>query len=218
VTEEVGVRRSTFLHQAQDTPDLVFLQLYSMPRAGAALSAAGVAASAAGNKELVLARRGNGSETPRYSQGPPELSGREARNAALEYKYIRYEVHGRRQDRTDLLDRPGNSKAQSRGLLVELDQAFAEAERDDGCARRSSLAGTGAFLIRGRHGSAERSGADTGPASARAYQLNGGTRKSLAARCLQERHYFYRQVRVTTRSDGADSSARLRFAQVQVRI
>jgi enoyl-CoA hydratase len=92
-----------------------------------------------------------------------------------------------------MLNRPETRNAQNRALLVELDQAFLQAESDD-TVRVVILAGAGKMFSSGHdlkenvdnHGHGDRH-PTTG--------LNGGTRQAAEARMLQEWHYFFNNTR-----------------------
>ncbi|WP_310962490.1 enoyl-CoA hydratase [Nocardioides terrisoli] len=95
-----------------------------------------------------------------------------------------------------MLNRPRQRNAQSRGLLVELDDALVRAERDDR-VRVVILGGNGPVFSSGHDlGSAddvrERSGAPEGHPS---YDLNGGSRLGTEQRMLQEWHYYFQNTR-----------------------
>ncbi|WP_375501582.1 enoyl-CoA hydratase [uncultured Jatrophihabitans sp.] len=93
------------------------------------------------------------------------------------------------------LDRPKARNAQSRGLLVELDQAMTEAERDDE-VRVVILGGTGPMFSSGhdmgsKEALEERS---PGPNQHPSALVNGGTRDGSERRMLQEWHYFFQNT------------------------
>jgi len=91
------------------------------------------------------------------------------------------------------LDRPSARNAQNRGLLVELGEAFTEAEEDDD-VRVVILRGAGTMFSSGhdlgtKELLAERTPDD--PAFHRSYAVNGGSRTGAEKRMLQEWHYFF---------------------------
>jgi enoyl-CoA hydratase len=65
-----------------------------------------------------------------------------------EYKYIRYELLDDGLIARITLDRPRTRNAQNRGLLVELDDAFGQAEADD-TVRVVILCGAGPLFSSG---------------------------------------------------------------------
>ncbi len=108
-----------------------------------------------------------------------------------DYEFLQYETHDDGAIVRILLDRPEARNAQNRGLLVELDEAFAVAEADDTC-RVVILGGTGPMFS---------SGHDMGSAQAIAeYQshptmsINGATRDGAEKRMLQEWHYYFQNT------------------------
>ncbi|GAC1314058.1 MAG: enoyl-CoA hydratase [Acidimicrobiales bacterium] len=113
-----------------------------------------------------------------------------------EYKYVSYETIDDGRIARIMLNRPDTRNAQNRGLLVELDQAFLEAEADD-TVRVVILGGVGPMFSSGHDmGSAEaiaeRSG---GPGQHPTSVINGGTREGAEARMLQEWHYYFQNTR-----------------------
>lgn len=93
------------------------------------------------------------------------------------------------------LNRPKQRNAQHRGLLVELDQAFADAEADD-TVRVIILAGNGPSFSAGHDlGSAEaHAQRDPGPDQHPSFQEFGGTRKGAERRTLQESQFYFRNT------------------------
>jgi enoyl-CoA hydratase len=90
------------------------------------------------------------------------------------------------------LNRPQMRNAQSRGLLVELDEVFREAEADD-LVRVIVLAGAGPIFSSGHDlgskGAMEES--SPGPAQHPTFQSYGATRDAAERRMLQEWHFFF---------------------------
>src|SRR5215467_6739362 len=89
------------------------------------------------------------------------------------------------------LNRVDARNAQNRGLLVELGDAFLQAESDDQ-VRVVILAGAGPLFSSGhdlgsKDAVAERS---AGPAQHATYQQYGGSRAGAAQRMLQEWHFY----------------------------
>ena len=94
-----------------------------------------------------------------------------------------------------MLNRPDARNAQNRGMLVELDDAFTRAERDD----------TVRVIIFGGHGPMFSSGHDTGtqlaqeemypgPGQHPTRLIHGGTRSPVEQIMLQEWHYFFQNT------------------------
>jgi len=112
-----------------------------------------------------------------------------------EYKFIVVESHDEGSIVRILLDRPATRNAQSRGLLVELDEAFLAAEADDK-VRVVILGGTGPIFSSGHDmGSKESVTERMGPDFHPTFLKNGGTRKGAEARMLQEWHYFFENTK-----------------------
>ncbi|GJF16715.1 enoyl-CoA hydratase [Mycolicibacterium cyprinidarum] len=91
------------------------------------------------------------------------------------------------------LDRPATQNAQSRTLLVQLDEAFGRAEADDD-VRVVILAARGKNFSAGHDLGSEEALAErtAGPRQHPSFQVNGGTRDAGAERTyLQEWHYFF---------------------------
>lgn len=91
------------------------------------------------------------------------------------------------------LNRPDAHNAQSRTLLVQLDEAFGRAEADDE-VRVVILAARGKNFSAGHDLGSEAALAERapGPGQHPTFQLNGATRSGVAERTyLQEWHYFY---------------------------
>ena len=110
-------------------------------------------------------------------------------------KYIDYETVDDGRIARITLNRVEARNAQNRGLLVELGDAFMEAEADDQ-VRVVILAGAGPLFSSGhdlgsRDARAERT---PGPDFHQSYATNGGSRKGAEARMLQEWHYFFQNT------------------------
>src|SRR2546428_13937124 len=112
------------------------------------------------------------------------------------YKYLTNELLDQGSIARVMLNRPTTRNAQNRGLLVELNQAFLEAESDDR-VRVVILGGVGPMFSSGHDlGSKEAIQETTpGPDQNPTYQINGGTRPSVERRMLQEWHYFFANTR-----------------------
>ena len=90
------------------------------------------------------------------------------------------------------LNRPDTRNAQNRGLLVELDKAFSEAEEDDQ-VRVVILAGAGPMFSSGHDQRSQQGRVDVtpGPDAHPSITINGGTRRGAEHRMLQEWHYYF---------------------------
>jgi enoyl-CoA hydratase len=113
-----------------------------------------------------------------------------------DYRYIRYELLDDGLIARITLDRPRTRNAQNRGLLVELDDAFGQAEADD-TVRVVILCGAGPLFSSGHDmGSKEaRVEYQPGPGQHPSVTINGGKRKGAETRMLQEWHYFFENTR-----------------------
>lgn len=110
----------------------------------------------------------------------------------MDYKFLTVESFDDGAIRRIYMNRPETRNAQNRGLLVELDQAMAEAEADD-AVRVVILGGVGPSFSSGHDlGSpdaiAERS---DGPGRHPTTLAYGGTLTSLEQRYRQEWHFFF---------------------------
>src|ERR1700690_657052 len=113
-----------------------------------------------------------------------------------EYKYVTYETLDEGTIARIMLNRPGQRNAQNRGMLVDLHNAFLEAEADDQ-VRVVILGGTGSMFSSGhdmgsKDAIAERRG---GPDEHPTAGTNGGTRVGAESIMLQEWHYFFENTR-----------------------
>jgi enoyl-CoA hydratase/carnithine racemase len=113
-----------------------------------------------------------------------------------DFKYVTYETLDEGTIARIMLNRVESRNAQNRGLLVELDEAFLQAEADD-TVRVVILGGAGPIFSSGhdlgsKEAIAERMpGPDQHPTS----KINGGTRKGTEQRMLQEWHYFFENTK-----------------------
>jgi enoyl-CoA hydratase len=112
-----------------------------------------------------------------------------------EYKYVTYEPLDDGAIVRIMLNRPETRNAQNRGLLVDLHDAFLEAEADDQ-VRVVILGGHGSMFSSGhdlgsKDAIAERTGDDPHPT----YRINGATRKGSESLMLQEWHYFFENTK-----------------------
>ena len=116
--------------------------------------------------------------------------------AMPDYKFVTYETLDEGRIARILLNRPETRNAQSRGLLVELSDAFLQAEADDD-VRVVILGGVGPLFSSGHDmGSAEAMAEyQPGPNQHPSAKINGGTRLGAEKRMLQEWHYFYDNTR-----------------------
>jgi enoyl-CoA hydratase len=110
-------------------------------------------------------------------------------------KYIQYETLDEGRIARITLDRPTARNAQNRGMLVELGDAFLEAEADDE-VRVVILRGNGTMFSSGhdmgsKDALAERT---SGPDFHPSYTVNGATRSGAERLMLQEWHYFFQNT------------------------
>jgi enoyl-CoA hydratase len=114
----------------------------------------------------------------------------------MTYRFVTYESLDGGTIARITLNRPKTRNAQNRGLLVELDDAFAKAEADD-TVRVVILAAAGPIFSAGHDmGSSEAVAERTpGPTQHPTYRLQGGTRTGAERRMLQEWHYFFNNTR-----------------------
>jgi len=94
------------------------------------------------------------------------------------------------------LNRPEAHNAQSRGLLVQLDEAFLRAEADD-AVRVVILAARGKNFSAGHDLGSELALAERapGPAQLPSFRINGSKRDAVAEKTyLQEWHYFFQNT------------------------
>jgi len=112
-----------------------------------------------------------------------------------DYKFLLYDAFDENQIVRITLNRPSSRNAQNRGLLVELNDAFLEAEADDR-VRVIILAGAGPMFSSGHDlGSAEMlAELMPGPDQHVTAKTNGGTRVGAEKRMLQEWHYFFQNT------------------------
>ena len=110
-------------------------------------------------------------------------------------KYITYETLDEGKIARITLDRVTSRNAQNRGLLVELGDAFLEAEADDQ-VRVVILAGAGPMFSSGHDlGSKDAIAERTpGPDFHPSFATNGATRSGAESRMLQEWHYFFQNT------------------------
>jgi enoyl-CoA hydratase len=113
-----------------------------------------------------------------------------------DYKYVLYETLDSGRIARIMLNRPEARNAQNRGLLVELHDAFMQAEADDE-VRVVILGGTGPMFSSGHDlgSKAAREENTPGPTMHPTRESNGATRKGAEALMLQEWHYYYDNTR-----------------------
>ncbi|HEX5587424.1 MAG TPA: enoyl-CoA hydratase, partial [Acidimicrobiia bacterium] len=113
-----------------------------------------------------------------------------------DYKYVSYETIEDGTIARIMLDRVESRNAQNRGLLVDLDNAFREAEKDDQ-VRVVILGGAGPLFSSGHDlGSKDAIAERTpGPDFHPTFAIDGGTRKGAESRMLQEWHYFFENTK-----------------------
>jgi enoyl-CoA hydratase len=113
-----------------------------------------------------------------------------------EYQFVSYESFDEGKIVRINLNRPESRNAQNRGMLVELDQAFLEAESDD-TVRVVILGGAGPMFSSGHDMGSKVSMEEyaPGPNQHPTRQINGGTRLAAENRMLQEWHYFFDNTR-----------------------
>ena len=95
-----------------------------------------------------------------------------------DYKYVLYETVDDGTIARIMLNRPEARNAQNRGLLVELNDAFLQAEADD-TVRVVILGGTGSMFSSGHDlgSKASREEYTPGPNQHPSHTINGATRK-----------------------------------------
>jgi enoyl-CoA hydratase/carnithine racemase len=113
-----------------------------------------------------------------------------------DYKYLLYEPIDDGRIVRILLNRPDARNAQHRGLLVELNEAFMEAEADDD-VRVVILGGTGPMFSSGHDlgSKASREEMAPGPDQHPSWRSNGANREGSERLMLQEWHYFFDNTR-----------------------
>lgn len=113
----------------------------------------------------------------------------------MTWKYIEYETLDDGRIARIMLNRPKTRNAQNRGLLVELGDAFEQAEADDE-VRVVILGGHGKLFSSGhdlgtKEAIAERT---PGPDFHESHGSHGGTRQGAERMMLQEWHYFFQNT------------------------
>jgi enoyl-CoA hydratase len=113
-----------------------------------------------------------------------------------EYRYVLYEPIDDGRIVRIMLNRPEARNAQHRGLLVDLHDAFLEAEADDQ-VRVIILGGVGPMFSSGHDMGSKESVEQMmpGPDQHVSWRTNGGTREGAERLMLQEWHYFFENTR-----------------------
>jgi len=113
-----------------------------------------------------------------------------------EFKFVKYETFDDGLIVRINLNRPESRNAQNRGMLVELDDAFAQAEADD-TVRVVILGGEGKMFSSGHDMGSKVSMEEYGPGPGQhpTRGINGGTRLAAENRMLQEWHYFFENTK-----------------------
>jgi len=113
-----------------------------------------------------------------------------------DYRFVTYETLDEGTIARIMLNRPNQRNAQQRGLLVELNEAFLEAEADDD-VRVVILGGHGPMFSSGHDlGSKQALSEHTpGPDQHPSFQENGATRQGAEKLMLQEWHHFFENTR-----------------------
>ena len=112
------------------------------------------------------------------------------------YRFIDYETLAEGRVVRIALNRPRQRNAQSRGLLVELDDAFARVERND-AIRVVILKGNGPAFSAGHDLGSPEAVAERapGPDQHPTFLGNGGTAGPVEMRARQEHHYYLANTR-----------------------
>ena len=113
-----------------------------------------------------------------------------------DYRFVTYETLDEGTIARIMLNRPDQRNAQQRGLLVELNEAFLEAEADDN-VRVVILGGNGPMFSSGHDLGSKQSMSEytPGPDQHPSFQENGATREGAEKLMLQEWHHFFENTR-----------------------
>jgi enoyl-CoA hydratase len=113
-----------------------------------------------------------------------------------DYTFVLYETLDEGRIARIMLNRPEARNAQTRGLLVELDDAFRRAEADDQ-VRVVILGGAGKMFSSGHDMGSKVSLEELmpGPNQHPTRSIDGGTRTGAESLMLQEWHYFFENTR-----------------------
>src|SRR3978361_1206239 len=112
-----------------------------------------------------------------------------------DYRFITYETLDEGTIARIMLNRPDQRNAQQRGLLVELNEAFLEAEADDK-VRVVILGGNGPMFSSGHDLGSKQSMSEytPGPDQHPSFSENGATREAAEKLMLQEWHHFFQNT------------------------
>jgi enoyl-CoA hydratase len=112
-----------------------------------------------------------------------------------DYRFVTYETLDEGVIARIMLNRPDQRNAQQRGLLVELNEAFLEAEADDK-VRVVILGGNGPMFSSGHDLGSKQSMSEytPGPDQHPSFQENGATREGAEKLMLQEWHHFFQNT------------------------
>ncbi len=113
-----------------------------------------------------------------------------------DYKFVTYEKLDEGRIARIMLNRPEARNAQNRGMLVDLHDAFLEAEADDD-VRVVILGGVGPMFSAGHDMGSKVSIEEMtpGPGQHPTRSINGGTREGAERLMLQEWHYYFENTR-----------------------
>jgi enoyl-CoA hydratase len=112
-----------------------------------------------------------------------------------DYRFVTYETLDEGTIARIMLNRPDQRNAQQRGLLVELNEAFLEAEADDN-VRVVILGGNGPMFSSGHDLGSKQSMSEytPGPDQHPSFGENGATREAAEKLMLQEWHHFFQNT------------------------
>src|SRR5580693_7410710 len=112
-----------------------------------------------------------------------------------DYKFVTYETLDAGKVARIMLNRPEARNAQNRGLLVDLNDAFLEAEADDE-VRVVILGGVGPMFSSGHDMGSKVSMEEGMPGPNQHYtrKINGATRQGAESLMLQEWHYYFQNT------------------------
>jgi len=112
-----------------------------------------------------------------------------------DYRFVTYETVDEGTIARIMLNRPDQRNAQQRGLLVELNEAFLQAEADD-AVRVVILGGHGPMFSSGHDLGSKQAMSEyaPGPDQHPSYQEGGATRQAAEKLMLQEWHHFFQNT------------------------
>lgn len=113
-----------------------------------------------------------------------------------DFEHLTYETLDDGKIARIMLNRAESRNAQHRGLLVELGDAFRDAEEDD-TVRVVILGGAGPMFSSGHDLGSKEAVAERmpGPGQHPTFQINGATRKGAEMMMIQEWHYFFENTK-----------------------